>query len=1272
MGFKLISSSLLVLVAGMMMADPLEPALRWSFKDGQCAAVTADGRKIAGTVKGKVTSGRDFFDEPSLSLLPGGTTLPLAEDYFDVNQGTVIFWLKPLNWGSDLKPADGVKKDLPLNIVPLFGIGSIEGNNWSLLSYLVHNPVSGAITLDFRSLCREPEMRTIYTQQRIKNMTLKSGEWHNIAFSWSSMELKLYIDGKLICEASYGLPISKKYDPAWLLQLMPESWWGWKHDFHTAIGGAVLYNQTLNNDQISELYGVGTLNRQAGSVAIVTAPELSIPVDLDGRITETEWRDASRIPLMRVNDTGMLDMTKPGWVMIKHDRNHLYISCRSEGKPRISGLPGQADPEVYKGSIFEIAGRLPDAANALECFQVAIGPNGAFTSRRADGGAEPVKFEAKSFMPEDRNYWECEIAIPLKEIGFTAPGKYDMQFILHRPENNDAARNWILWSLKKPLKMYFDGMGTVTLGSGSKAWRIESLKEPAGGIFNPEFSGSGMTSRVTGSDGRPVTGPLTPGSYKLKITDGKGNFEFESGFVIRNALYSSMKIHAAANRLELAVDAQGMYTPGETLTAEAELTDSNGRVIEKRKTEFNAPKGILELSLADLAGDVYNVNLRVTGSNGKSFTQKHSFKRPSDIFLRDRKGLENIIYPPWRPLDKNGDRVSTPFITYTFDKGAFPTLVTAYGIEVLNVAPKLVATVAGQEYTFTPLENSNNSETPEEFVSSGVMCAGPLKLDWRRKLHYDGMIRYDLVLKSVDSSPVTIERLIWRMNVPAAVARYSLSPIYNHEWTTRGSVDVFPNVWLTNNRAGITVFTDNDANWVYAPGTKPMKLRRSASGDATVTLRMIESPVTLSDRPAKYVLGFGATPTKPPRRDWRKLHADGWGRIKGQNIQIVGWAGMEHWTFKRNSDLSQPLDDGFRYWRKTMAERPASVQRIFPYGYLAAMPDENPVFDYYGRDWGFTVKGFVPPRFERQIDPNDNKYFYFGNPVCRNHPDYADFVAYYVDEFMGKFKFVPGPYFDGGQVEETDRPYRDTDLTDVFNPQRKVFNNNIFGLRDICERLYKITRKHRGDAGLVYFHSWQDYRPAVASFLDIIYPGEEFMHTIMQGLQVYVDAPPEQWQANYSSAIYGAAVQFLPQYRNYGGSLIDLAPETRRQYTKPLLMMGLIHDVPISGGFYPDLEKAWAILDTNLTADAEFHGYWEQKELTITEPGVKVSFYRNPNHPELLVMLGNTGRSALTVSLDSGKRQYKAIDMENGKEVDLKQLSIEDWGFRILKLTPEH
>ncbi len=1242
---------------------PGEPLLRWDFSDGKCVGITAGGEKVPGVVEGKTMGSREFFGEPSLELSPGGTSLPLSERYFDINQGTVVFWIKPLGWPSGEK----VGKEVPLQLLALFAVGNSGGSNWSQLCYLVFNPGTGAVSLDYRSFCSEPSPRTIYTAQKLEKDALKQGEWSFIAVSWSTMELNLYFNGKRIGSASYGLPIRKKLSEYWKLQLMPSKWWKWQETLHSAVAGAALYNTTLDDARIAELYAAARIARQAGKVSAVTAPLLRAPVRIDGQIDADEWSDASRVPLLRTNDNGMLDTSKMAWVMLKHDREKLYVACRSEGTSRVAGQPGAADSKVYEGSVFEIAGRLPEAKNPQECFQIAVGPNGAHTSRRPkEGTGSPAFTAAGSLLPEQKG-WECEIAIPLQEIGFVSPGKYDMQFVLHRPENNEATRNWLLWSMKHPRKMYFDGMGKVQLGNESKAWRAESLGNLSNGEKNVAVSGPGLTCTLTAADGQPVPEKLLPGSYRLKLSDGEGNYDFESMFFVRDPLHTAIGIHAAENRLEVKVDAGGMFIAGNPLDVDVRLTNASGKLCAEGRSKLNASAGTVNLPLSNPPCERYDVTVSVT-ANGKTMTRVHSFEKPSDIFLRDLKGMEKTVYPPWKPLVKNGNQVSTPFITYTFDRGAFPVRAVAHGEPVLATAPKLTAVIGGVEYLFVTGEEKSDSEKPEEFIASGRMMGGPLELYWRRKLAYDGMMRYDLRISSAQQ--VTIDRLQWKMKVPENVARYSLSPIYNHEWTTSGKVDVFPNAWLTNNRTGITVFTDNDANWVYAPGSKPMKLRRSSGGDAEVILQLIEKPVLLT-KPAKYVLGLGATPTKPPRTDWRKFHSDGWGRLKGQNLQVVGWAGMENWLFKRTYDFSQPYDNNFEYWRKLMLGRPAKIKSVFPYGYLGAMPDNTPIFDYYGSDWSYTVKGFAPPRFEQQIDPNDRQYFYFGNPVCRNKKAYADFITYYVDEFMGKFSFIPGPYFDGGGVEETDTPYGDTDLSDVFDPQRKVYNNNIFGLRDIAERFFKITRRHRGDTGLVYFHSWQDYRPAVASFFDIIYPGEEFMHSIMRGLQVYVDAPPEQWQSNYSGSIYGTSVQFLPQYRNYGGSLLTMPKEKRRQYTKPLLMMCLLHDVPLSGGFYPDVEKAWEILDSSLQADADFHGYWQQHELSSGHPDVKISYYRTPGSPELLVILGNTGRKDQEIRLTADKANYCAIDAETGDKVDLlSPVKVENWGFRILKLTP--
>ena len=101
-------------------------------------------------------------------------------------------------------------------------------------------------------------------------------------------------------------------------------------------------------------------------------------------------------------------------------------------------------------------------------------------------------------------------------------------------------------------------------------------------------------------------------------------------------------------------------------------------------------------------------------------------------------------------------------------------------------------------------------------------------------------------------------------------------------------------------------------------------------------------------------------------------------------------------------------------------------------------------------------------------------------------------------------------------------------------------------MRELYERLRKVLQKHGKDK-VLWLHEWDRYHPAYASFGDLIYPGEEFMHKIRVNRRVYGEETPlEQWQVAYNSEVNGAAVQFtLPLIISVNAQIGNIKPITK-------------------------------------------------------------------------------------------------------------------------------
>jgi hypothetical protein len=179
------------------------------------------------------------------------------------------------------------------------------------------------------------------------------------------------------------------------------------------------------------------------------------------------------------------------------------------------------------------------------------------------------------------------------------------------------------------------------------------------------------------------------------------------------------------------------------------------------------------------------------------------------------------------------------------------------------------------------------------------------------------------------------------------------------------------------------------------------------------------------------------------------------------------------------------------------------------------------------------------------------------------------------------------------------------------------------------------------------------------------------MHSIRKNLRAYIEETPlETWQAAYNSEIFGAAVQFLHQYRYYINPMYskDKTNLEKIYFARDLMTLLLLHDITMSAAFVSDLRYQLDIADIK---DAEFHPYYQQKEIESGDDMIKVSYYSWRNKPDRIIIVGNLGKKAVNVKLHFKNKNFcrlEMVDLLTGKKLNLnKSFKLGDYNFRVLK-----
>lgn len=1220
-----------------------------------------------------------------------------AGNLINLNNGTVSFWIKPLNWEAK------IWKQGEYKLIPIFAVGSETGHSWLSL-FLVNT--SGNSQINF---CSWSETRAeVRAQAPLEQKLLKQNEWTYVTAAWDAQHITLYMNGKQVAAASYGLSSNRKTGSDQLIRFMPATYGSSKYNLDTLLKNLTVRDDTLPEAAVKAEYETMTTDfSKLMQASAAQVPLSNSKITIDGSIDKAEWENAAKLPLMKLNNSLQFDSTLPAWVLLKHDKENLYIAYQinSAAKTDSAAGPGVFSKEIFKGDIVEFYGRqMNEDINKFH--QFAIAPNNSYAVRFPDGSLKEADFKHQTKAGKD--FWTVEMAIPLKTFNVTEFSKkieLAANFGLHRPgiERLGSLDRWIAWSAPKP-EFYFRNMGTLELMLDDKSCRIDSMGDLNYGDLDFKFIGKPekdikVELSITNGQGVPqVTKSFDSGAAELKEqlkwtgtgiisvkatskSTGQILYNYDSKILIRDPFTVEFLCRPDINELDLAVDITGLKDKAAKAIAEGKVKLNVALISMKDSMIYGSMETIVKetvfhqpLRFKDLPEGKYKI-LAEIAIEGQIFSRTLPFEKPDSTFMTDRKGLEKYVPSPWTALKKENQTVTTRFHSYQFGDSPFPLKSYSQQQMVQSGSAFSIANASIQE-EFKKESERDIEVSPERIISEGIMNAEKLniKLKWRREINYDGMIRYDLKFHPAKGT-AKLDRLSLTVNIPDETSTYAITPdhtpSFRPEWSKAASVElsVFPSAWLTNDKVGFCLFTDNDANWVYPNGRDPIKMIKNPNGNKIVA-NLVSEPVEFKSE-ISYVLAVMATPGKTPRSDTRKIHVIGKPLSTDQDSRFIRIRGWEHdrkkFWWSRWHVLTRLYDPEAA--KKSIAELKQQGVECLPYSMGNAMPDSNPIFDYYGTLWRRSVNGKLLPKVEYMKD-EDGATFYGAVPVCPNNTGFADYMCFYTDKFLKDYDLC-GLYLDFGGVSPSDTPYKTTDLQDKLRPGREIRAYNAFGLRDMYERLYKIIHTHNPN-NIFWIHEWDRYHPLVTSFADIIYPGEEFMHSIREDLRAYIRKTPlEAWQSVYSSSVNGAAVQFLNQYRYYKDTVHSpkISNAEKRKFARDLLTMVLLHDIPMSEYFAAELHQ---VMDRNKISDAEFAPYWRQKEITAQDESIKVSYYHWKNKTDILMIIGNLKDTAQTATVSFQNPEWKginAVDELTGETFDLsKPVPLDDYSCRVLRL----
>ena len=517
-------------------------------------------------------------------------------------------------------------------------------------------------------------------------------------------------------------------------------------------------------------------------------------------------------------------------------------------------------------------------------------------------------------------------------------------------------------------------------------------------------------------------------------------------------------------------------------------------------------------------------------SNGKKVVLKQSCYRPDTSWFGNKYGKEDFVPKPWTPIKVDGDKVSVWNRTYQFD-GPFIKQVICGNKKILNKGTKLLIDVGNgpEKVVFTPEKVIKKRK--DRVVFSGKGKIANIIVNYRNTVWFDGFSRVEF---SIGPKGAKVKSMKLLYSIKPEFAKYMANPTPdkfklsgNYFGWQGASYHEFSQLWLMGKVNGFCWVPEDEGNWVYPEGTKPIKVEKKNNG-AKVELDIISKPVVLPEG-VKYSFGFIATPTRHLPKDYRTIFLAGW-KTKNINAASTGWGGR---GFTQYASLVPS-----RTYVKNMSffERQCHGAKSFPYSSPTGLSDAEPVVKYFLNDWSVPGGSIFP------IKHAEDKNIVYNQVSLIPTQAFRDFFAAKVENFLSrKDKYTGGVYYDLVHPFHNASSIVYGKFTDAFG--REIpYQLTTIGLRECLMRTIKICRKYNMRA---IYHGHIMYNPAAMGLGDFWYPGEHLNAKLTKNKFYYTDEMSQDaYDVDYCSQKKGVGIINLPvigrTHKKYCGKTVKL------------------------------------------------------------------------------------------------------------------------------------
>lgn len=1096
---------------------------------------------------------------------------------------------------------------------------------------------------------------TQYNQLASRIDDWKPNEWHHIAATWRAGEIRLYVDGQLkreVVDANMVLPAVDKGS----IFFVGDPWhtgYGIQNGLSgtpdTSLDELRLYTRALNNDEIRSLAGKAEvpkvpLNLQMPRVVVPKTRQAPV---IDGVFNFDEWKDATAF-------TGFVDLTtksvaeRQTTTVLTYDDTNLYVATFAPmpGGAQLRNTVDKRDGPVYGDDSVEMYLSPTRSGTVTGLFQFIGNSGGQFADYKNGNPEWDGNWKYKTSLQSNwrgfgQTYWVTELAIPFKDLGRATPvdgEKWDANF----------ARTWYipsqLFSSWAPTGTPSYGepkrFGELEFSSTAPAFQWLSLRDFSAGQPTLEGSALGAPSlnlQVANSEQQLVKKDLPADGDKAKL--------WVQQVDLAGASYDAMKVESRAASGQVLYSAQvpyrletkavrvilGVAPSSDLLLVDADplrfrkqwqeggkmtvrLEDASGKVFSSQEIAGSSSlPARARLSLARVPAGDYQLNVVVLDRAGKvAATQATPFtKRRPPVWLNNKIGITDRVLKPWTPIVADARNLKMWGRDYRFDNNALPQQVSSLGKGLLQSPARLQ--IDGKP--LVPGTSKLDLKTPSKVVRSGSAQSGAWKVNWKCTAEYDGMLWYEVTLVP-GRGGASLQSLA--LELPMLNEASGLYHIANGPYgLTGGEAGGTPakwtgawkqSFWLGNEKAGLNWFNESDQHWNLKQPQQALVFTRDAKR-TVARVNFVDSPMAVT-KPITYRFGLMATPTRPMPKNWRSWQHSTGGRYVPNNpvrpTTAVSW--WSEWSpyiaspFDANADAAEVVA---RYHKDGI--------KVIPYQALLSINEKAPDFDYYKTEW------LSQPQMDGGGEAGQQMWF------VNVKGSFQDYFLYGMRERMRKDKW-DGMYFDfaQGPVPDTNELHG-AGYVDEKGDRRPTYD--ILAEREFHKRLWAMLQEETGsDEPLVMIHNSEAILPAVNSFANIYYDGEQFLYSP----KVYDDytkvVSRERFRAEFLGSNFGGIPMFLPELGLINADWVNAKNETDKaaahkillRAMDSMLLMTLTHGTLFSPE-QMDLGYIQPLLDAQVEfklGEANFLGYWENQHLVSLSPDnpeVKASLYIRDN-----------------------------------------------------------